>query len=98
MAMHNPSHPGRVLKGLVLDPYGLSITEAAKLLNMPRSALSEIVNGRRKISAQVAIKIAKVFNSRAGHWLDMQTAYDLWETEQTYTADDVKAFKPAAVA
>lgn len=94
MTMHNPAHPGQVLKGLILDELELNVTQAAKLLNMPRAALSEIVNAKRKISPQVAIKIAKVFNSRAGLWLDMQSAYDLWQAEQVYSADDVSVFKP----
>ncbi len=55
--MKMPPHPGTVLKTLFLELLALNVTEAAKILDMPRSALSEIVNGRRAISPQVALKI-----------------------------------------
>lgn len=59
MRMYNPPHPGEVLKGLYLDELGLTISEAAKALSMTRTALSEIVHGKRSISTKVAIKLAK---------------------------------------
>ncbi len=76
-AMKKPPHPGFVLKELYLDPLELSITKAAEALDMPRSALSEIVNGKRSISPTVATKLAKAFGGSAQSWLNMQTGYDL---------------------
>ncbi len=90
MKMHNPPHPGKVLYGLYLEPMGLSISDAAKALSMPRSALSEIVNGRRAISPKVAIKLGKAFSCNASTWVKMQTKYDLWQAQQNYTADEVQ--------
>ncbi|MPV86902.1 HigA family addiction module antitoxin [Ostreibacterium oceani] len=90
MRMHNPPHPGEVLKGLYLDELGLSITDAATALGMPRSALSEIVHGKRGISSRVAIKLATAFGGSAQSWLNMQSQYDLWQAEQTYGGEDVK--------
>ncbi len=75
--MKNPPHPGFVLKELYLDPLQLSITKAAEALDMPRQALSEIVNGKRSISPTVATKLAKAFGGSAQSWLNMQTGYDL---------------------
>ncbi|MBS9781415.1 MAG: HigA family addiction module antidote protein [Gammaproteobacteria bacterium] len=89
MKMHNPPHPGKVLYGLYLEPMGLTISETAKALSMPRSALSEIVNGKRAISPKVAIKLGKAFSCNSETWLRMQTKYELWQAEQTYQAEDV---------
>lgn len=89
MKMHNPPHPGEVLFELYLAPLEMTITAASKALGMTRSALSEIINGKRGISPKTAIKLEKAFNCRAQTWLNMQTAYDLWQAEQIYQADDV---------
>ena len=98
MRMKNPPHPGTVLKTLFLEPLALNVTEAAKVLDMPRSALSEIVNGRRAISPQVALKIEKAFSSRAGLWLDMQSAYELAHTDPQCTARVQVVQQPAEPA
>lgn len=90
MKMHNPPHPGKKLKALYLEPLGLSITEAAEGLDMPRSALSEIVNGKRAISVTVAVKLGKAFSTTPKSWLNAQMKYDLWQLEQQYTADEIK--------
>ena len=88
--MHKPPHAGETLKTLYLDPLGLTITEAAEALKMTRSALSEIVNGRRSVSPAVAIKLAKAFGGSAESWLHQQADYDLWQKHQTYTGEDIK--------
>lgn len=95
MKMYNPPHPGKVLYGLYLEPANISITKAAQMLNIPRAALSEIVNGKRNISPRVAIKLEKAMGCKADTWLRMQAAYDLWQAEQVYTADDVQKFELA---
>ena len=89
MRMHNPAHPGEVLKKLYLDELGLTITKAAEKLAMPRAALSEIINCRRNVSPKTAIKFAKAFGGSAGRWLNMQAAYDLYQAELHYSADEV---------
>lgn len=90
MKMYNPPHPGEVLYTLYIEPAGLNITQTAKALSMPRSALSEIINGRRGVSPKVAIKLAKAFGGTAESWLNMQVSYELWQAEQNYIADDVQ--------
>lgn len=89
MNMHNPAHPGEVLKGLYLDELDLTITQAAEHLAMPRNALSEIVNGRRGVSPKVAIKLAKAFGGSPESWLNMQSAYDLFHAQRSYAADEI---------
>ena len=93
--MFNPPHPGETLKELYLDSLDLSITQAAKSLNITRTALSEIVNGRRSISPTVAIKLAKAFGGTAESWLHQQADYDLWQQNKTYHAEDVEVIYAA---
>lgn len=93
MKMHNPAHPGKVLKMMYIEPMELTITEAAKALNITRTALSEIINERRGISPKVAIKLSKAFGGSAESWLAMQSQYDLWQAELAYQADDVQVLR-----
>lgn len=77
MPMKNPAHPGRIVRHDCLEPLGLSITEAAKILGVSRQALNNVVNGKSGISAEMAIRLTKAFGSTADTWLRMQAAYDL---------------------
>jgi addiction module HigA family antidote len=87
--MHHPPHPGEVLKGLFLDPLGLSITQTARDLGVSRVALSEIVNGRRGISPEMAIRLASAFKTEVKMWLNLQTNYELWQIESR--VNDIKS-------
>jgi addiction module HigA family antidote len=77
--MHNPPHPGELLKDLWLDPLGLSVTEAAERLDVSRKTLSEIVNGRARVSPEMAVRLELAFGKSAASWLGHQSAYDLWQ-------------------
>lgn len=78
MQMHNPPHPGEVVKELCLEPLGVSITEAAEALGVSRKTLSSIVNGRAGISPGMAIRLSIAFDTSAESWLNQQVQYDLW--------------------
>jgi addiction module HigA family antidote len=82
MRMHNPPHPGEVLKALCLEPLKVSITEAAKALGVSRKTLSAILNGRAGISPETAVRLSIAFGTSAESWLNQQTQYDLWHAEQ----------------
>ena len=82
MRMHNPPHPGEVLRELCLDPLGISVTDAAEALGVSRKTLSSILNGRSGISPEMAIRLAKAFDTSPESWLNQQVQYDLWEAEQ----------------
>ncbi|HRQ65909.1 MAG TPA: HigA family addiction module antitoxin [Xanthomonadaceae bacterium] len=82
MRMHNPPHPGEVIRELCLEPLGLSVTEAAKALGVSRKTLSAILNGRAGISPEMAIRLSIAFDTTAESWLNQQTHYDLWNAEQ----------------
>ena len=79
--MYNPPHPGEVLKGLYLEELNITITQAAKDLGISRVALSEIVNGRRGISPEMAFRLAKALDTDPEMWMNMQKIYDLWKME-----------------
>lgn len=80
--MHNPPHPGEVIKELCLEPLGLSVTDAAKGLGVSRKTLSTLLNGRSGISPEMALRLAKAFDTSPESWLNQQMQYDLWIAEQ----------------
>ncbi len=82
MLMHNPPHPGEVIKELCLEPLGITITAAAKALGVSRKTLSAIVNGNAGISPEMAIRLSIAFDTSAESWLNQQSQYDLWHAEQ----------------
>ena len=82
MRMHNPPHPGEILKSLCLEPLGLTVTEAADALGISRKTLSSILNGRAGISPEMAIRLSIAFDTTAESWLNQQTQFDLWHAEQ----------------
>jgi len=80
--MHNPPHPGEVLKELCLKPKVLSVTEAARALGVSRKTLSAILNGRAGISAEMAVRLAIASDTTAESWLHQQVQYDLAQAER----------------
>ncbi len=82
MKMHNPPHPGEVLRVLCVGPLGMTVTETAKALGVSRKTLSAILNGRAGISPEMAVRLSIAFDTSAESWLNQQTQYDLWLAEQ----------------
>ncbi len=78
MQMHNPPHPGEVVKKLCLEPLGVNITAAAEALGVSRKTLSSVLNGRAGISPEMAIRLSIAFDTSAESWLNQQAQYDLW--------------------
>jgi addiction module HigA family antidote len=83
MRMHNPPHPGEILKSLCLEPLGLSVTDAAAALGVSRKTLSSILNGRAGISPEMAVRLSIAFDTSAESWLNQQSQFDLWHAEQS---------------
>ena len=96
MAMANPPHPGGIVKSECLEPLGLSVSEAAEGLGVSRQTLSELVNERAGVSAEMAIRLSKAFGSSPETWLGMQTAYDLWEARERAGQMKVTRLAPAS--
>lgn len=82
MEMYNPPHPGEIIKGLWLDPMGASITDAAQAMGISRKTLSKVVNGRGRVTPEMAVRLSIALGSSPETWLGHQAAYDLWQVKQ----------------
>ena len=82
MLMHNPPHPGEIIKELCLEPLALTVTDAAKGLGISRKTLSSILNGKAGISPEMAVRLSIAFNTSSESWLNQQTQYDLCQAEK----------------
>jgi len=78
--MHNPPHPGEVLRDTVLAE--LSVTDFARRLGVSRVALSRVINGRAAVSAEMALRLSAALGGSAESWLRMQATYDLWRASR----------------
>ena len=88
--MHNPAHPGEVLREYL--PEGVTVGDAAGQLGVSRQALSAILNGRAGVSADMALRLAAALGTSAEMWLEMQSAWDLWQARQN-PPPKIKPFK-----
>lgn len=80
MRMHNPAHPGKILKEYI---EGHSITEIAQKLGVTRITLSRIINGKAAITPEMALRLSQLLtNTSPNFWLNMQNNYDVWQLEQ----------------
>ena len=92
MPMHDPCHPGEIVRYECLEPLGLSITRAARGLGISRQKSSDVVNGRASISAEMAIRLSMAFGSTPETWLGMQAAYDLRQAQDLTGSIEVENF------
>ena len=90
MEMYNPPHPGKTLKTLYLDELNMSIASLALRIGVSRKHLSNIVNCKVPVTVDVALKLAKVFNTTPEIWLREQLAYDLWNAKQNINLDYIE--------
>jgi antitoxin HigA-1 len=95
MIMHNPPHPGEIIKEAYLEPLGLTVTEAAKALKVTRKTLSAIINGKAGISPAMAIRLSKAFHTTPQLWLNMQQSYDLWHAQKETDVSHIKILRAA---
>lgn len=82
MKMYKPPHPGEVLRELCLKPLGLTVTQAARALDVSRKTLSAILNGRAGVSPEMAVRLSLAFGTSAESWMNQQIQYDLWHVER----------------
>ena len=98
MPMKNPPHPGKVVRASCLEPLGLNVTEGAKVLGVSRQGLSNLVNGRAGMSAEMAIRLAKAFGSTTETWIRLQAAYDVAQAKAREDQIKVERYKPLPAA
>ena len=88
--LHNPPHPGEILREDILPALKLSVTDAANQLGVARPTLSIVLNVKAAISPEMALRLEKWLGvkngGRADVWLAEQTAYDLWQARVKFTA------------
>ena len=94
--LRKPVHPGKVFLLDVLQPLGLTVTDAARMMGITRKALSELINEKSSCTVQMALRIAKVTNTSAESWLAMQIKLDLWKARQVKLSF-IKEFPKIAV-
>jgi antitoxin HigA-1 len=95
--MHKPLHPGEIVKdALFNDKTGLTVTIAAKLLNIQRTTLSRLINGHSGISREMALRLAMFLGTSVEMWLNIQRDYDIWVVQHQHPKPKIKLFKLAA--
>ena len=97
MPMKNPPHPGKVVRVSCLEPLVLNVTEGAKILGVSRQTLSNLVNCRTRISADMAIRLAKAFGSTTETWIRLQAAYDVAQAQAREDEIEVERYEPQPV-
>jgi addiction module HigA family antidote len=98
MEMHNPAHPGEVVREACLKPLGLTVTAAAEGLGVTRKTLSDLLNGHSGVSPNMSIRLEKAGWSTAEAWLRMQMNFDLWHAKQHSERLKVRRFPTLEVA
>jgi addiction module HigA family antidote len=88
MDMHDPAHPGEIVREECLKPLGLTVSAAAEALGVTRKALSNLLNGHSGVSPDMAIRLEQVFGSTVDTWLRLQMLRNLWEIRQS--SDKIK--------
>lgn len=88
MAMTNPPHPGDMIRTEILEPLGLSVSAAAEALGIRRATLSDLINEKSSLTAEMALRIEKAFGPRMDHLLRMQLAHDV--AQMRNRSDEIK--------
>jgi addiction module HigA family antidote len=96
MRMHNPPHPGEIIREFCIESLNLSVTEAANALGVTRKTLSALLNGRSGISPEMALRLSKVFGRTPEGWLRLQLQFDLWKTEKSVDIRRLKRVEATA--
>ncbi len=98
MSMHNPPHPGELVKRSLIDNTSLTVTEAAKCLGVGRVTLSKLINGKSGISPEMAVRLSIVLKTSSEMWMNMQCMYDLARAEKLRKRLKLKPLKLPKVA
>lgn len=94
----SPIHPGEILRADFMEPLGLSMNRLALDLRVPVTRIAEIVHERRGITPDTALRLARYFNTSAGFWMNLQTAYDLEVAEDKLSRTIEREIRPCSVS
>ncbi len=92
-----PTHPGEMLREDFLPDYALTVASLAEAAGVSRQSVNELLRGRRAVSPEMALRLARLFGNTAEFWMNAQRAVDLWDAMQA-VKDDVARIKPLRVA
>src|SRR6202166_4850080 len=98
MSMKNPPHPGDFIRTEIIEPTGLTVTAAAKVLRVSRPALSSLLNGRADLSGEMALRIEKAFGPKMDTLMRIQSAYDIARTRKRQSKIRVRRYRGTEVA
>jgi len=91
----HPSHPGEVLQELYLTPLDMSAIALAKRLNVPRTRIERLVKGQTGVTADTAMRLARVFGTTPDYWMNLQRAWDLARARERIDVSDIEPLTPA---
>ena len=97
MPMLNPPHPGDFIRTEIIEPLGLSVTEAARILGVSRPTLSTLLNGKADLSGDMALRVEKAFGPKMDTLMRMQAAYDIARTRKRQDQIHVRRYQPSRV-
>ncbi|MCH8125211.1 HigA family addiction module antidote protein [candidate division KSB1 bacterium] len=95
MRMHNPPHPGEIIREFCLDTLNMTVTDAAKSLGVTRKTLSALLNGRAGITPEMSLRLSKVFGRTPEGWLKLQLQYDLWKIQDRVDLSGLRRIEAA---
>ena len=95
-ATRKPTTPGDILLYEYLEPLDLKINELAELLHVHRNSVSALINNNRKLTTEMAFRLAKVFDTTVDFWLNLQAAVDLWEVDNMRTQEELGRIETVA--
>ena len=90
MAMHNPPHPGEFIREVYLEPHGMTGRQLASKLGVSPFTLNRILQGRSRVSPEMALRLSKALGRSPESWLLMQDNYELWHARQTVNLESVE--------
>lgn len=83
-------HPGRFIQARILDAFAMSQTELAKRLGVTKQSVSQLVQGKRAVSTEMAMRLSALTKQSVAFWLDMQMQFDLWELRDATFTEQIK--------
>ncbi len=89
-----PTHPGEMLLEEFLKPLGISQSDFAVRLGVSFPRLNKVINGKRCVTPDIALRLAQVLGMSADFWLDLQSDWDLWHAMQTEKAEEIAQLEP----
>jgi addiction module HigA family antidote len=92
-----PTHPGEMLREDFMRDYGLTVSRLAEVVGVSRQSINELLRGRRAVSPQMSLRLARLFGNSPEFWLNAQRAVDLWDAAQAIKKDVVR-IKPLRIA